>query len=174
MLSWATKLSGLRVNFLLGGWANLRRGNGWEINAVGQKENGKMLPMLRLAHAMVYKMRRAQLSLMNALNRSLASWGQPGWSNEASIIPIEAGHTSACLWSNLHSLHYCTTGIGSGRNSRSLEAELHIGGWGCSMQKPWDGLGIGLAGCLASCRDASPPPHRLDHLLCLQSIGWSS
>ena len=36
---------------------SLKRVNGWEINAVGQKENGKMLPMLRLVHAMVYKMR---------------------------------------------------------------------------------------------------------------------
>ena len=41
----------------------MKRVNGWEINAVGQKENGKMLPMLRLVHAMVYKMRAGPAEL---------------------------------------------------------------------------------------------------------------
>ena len=42
---------------------SVKRVNGWEINAVGQKENGKMLPMLRLVHAMVYKMRAGPAEL---------------------------------------------------------------------------------------------------------------
>ena len=55
---YASELCGLDKRFHLSS-ANLsvKRVNGWEINAVGQKENGKMLPMLRLVHAMVYKMR---------------------------------------------------------------------------------------------------------------------
>ena len=64
----------------------------------------------------------------------------------AERIPIEGGaHVRLFMIQSSLSLHYCTTGIGSGRNSSSLEARLHMGlqeGRGTG----YEGNGVGIRG----------------------------
>ena len=87
----------------------------------------------------------------------------------AERIPIEGGaHVRLFMIQSSLSLHYCTTGIGSGRNSLSLEARLHMGlQEGKTVGRVTRGMGLAYeasgiqAGFVSRCYQ----PHRLDHLV---------